>query len=126
GGAGGAVRGGAAGAGGAAGLPALAAPGAGLPGGAPLISGAGPPAGTLPPAVSAGLSPGVTPPLAAPSRAAAPGAEAITSGAPTGIEAGGARRDATAEKPRPPAPVQEPRAARHGLHGNALTTRPDH
>jgi len=50
----------------------------------------GPPAGTLSPAVSAGLSPAITPPLAAPTGAAAPGAEAITAGAQTGFESGGA------------------------------------
>jgi len=41
----------------------------------------------------------VTPPLAAPSGAAAPGAEAITSGAQTGIESGGAGMTTTPESP---------------------------
>jgi len=43
------------------------------------------------------LSPAVTPPLAAPTGAAAPGAEAITAGAETGVDAGGAGMATTPE-----------------------------
>jgi len=78
-------------------LPAIAPAAAAPVGAPPLLSAAGPELGTLSPAVSAGMAPPITTPLAAPTGAAAPGAEAITSGAETGFDTAGAGMTTTPE-----------------------------